>query len=244
MAKFGKWIGGGLGWAVGGPIGAIFGFVVGSLFDESSSDNGKRITTGYSGQTTAGSFIMSLLVLVASVMRVDGKILKSELDYVKRFMIQNFGEQSAQDAIKMLRDLLKQNIPVDQVCRQIKNNMNYSARLQLIHFLFGIALADSHISDTERQLIEHISRGMGINAEDFASIQAMFLKDINSDYKILEIDPSASDEDLKKAYRRMAMKYHPDKVSHLGEDFQKAAKEKFQKVSQAYNNIKKERNIS
>ena len=111
MAKFGKWIGGGLGWAVGGPIGAIFGFVVGSLFDESSSDNGKRITTGYSGQTTAGSFIMSLLVLVASVMRVDGKILKSELDYVKRFMIQNFGEQSAQDAIKMLRDLLKQNIP-------------------------------------------------------------------------------------------------------------------------------------
>ncbi len=244
MGKFGKWIGGGLGWAVGGPIGAILGFAVGSIFDEGSAEEGNRITTGYTGPTTAGSFLMSLLVLVASVMRVDGKILRSELDYVKKFMVDNFGEQSAQDAIKMLRDLLKQNIPVNEVSRQIKNNMNYSARLQLVHFLFGIALADSQVTDTERQLIEHISRGMGIKAEDFASIQAMFIKDINSDYKILEIDPSASDEELKKAYRRMAMKYHPDKVSHLGEDFQKAAKEKFQKVSLAYNNIKKERNIS
>ena len=244
MGKFGKWIGGGLGWAVGGPIGAILGFVVGSIFDESSIDIRTTTNTGYTGRTTAGSFIMSLLVLVASVMKVDGKILKSELDYVKKFMVDNFGEPSAQDAIKILRDLLKQNIPVNEVCRQIKNNMNYSARLQFIHFLFGIALADSQISAAERQLIEQISRGMGINAEDFTSIQAMFVKDINSDYKILEIEPSASNEELKKAYRRMAMKYHPDKVSHLGEDFQKAAKEKFQKVTRAYNDIKKERNIS
>jgi DnaJ like chaperone protein len=244
MGKFGKWIGSGLGWAVGGPIGAIFGFVVGSIFDESSSEDRDVSTTGHQGKTTAGSFIMSLLVLVASVMKVDGKILRSELDYVKKFMVDNFGEQTARDSMKMLRDLLKQNIPVSEVSRQIKNNMNYSARLQLIHFLFGIALADSQITEAERQLIERISRGMGITSEDFASIQAMFVKEINAEYKILEIDPSASDEELKKAYRRMAMKYHPDKVSHLGEDFQKAAKEKFQKVSQAYNNIKKERKIS
>ena len=244
MGKFGKWIGGGLGWAVGGPIGAILGFVVGSIFDESSFVLRNTTNTGFTGRTHAGSFFMSLLVLVASVMKVDGKILKSELDYVKKFMVDNFGEPSAQDAIKILRDLLKQNIPVNEVCRQIKNNMNYSARLQLIHFLFGIALADSQISAAERQLIEQISRGMGINAEDFTSIQAMFVKDINSDYKILEIEPSASNEELKKAYRRMAMKYHPDKESHLGEDFQKAAKEKFQKVTRAYNDIKKERNIS
>jgi DnaJ like chaperone protein len=85
---------------------------------------------------------------------------------------------------------------------------------------------------------------MGIGIGDFESIQAMFVRNIDADYKILEIEPSASNDELKKAYRRMAMKYHPDKVSHLGNDFQKAAKDKFQKVSQAYENIKKERKIA
>ncbi|WP_372934406.1 TerB family tellurite resistance protein [Mariniphaga sediminis] len=244
MAKFGKWIGGGLGWAVGGPIGAIFGFVVGSIFDGSTGEMQVGKTTGYSGRTTTGGYVMSLLVLVAAVMKADGKVMKSELDYVKIFMKNNFGEASAQEAVKLLRDLLKQTIPVNEVCRQIKQNMNYSARLQLLHFLFGIAQADGHVEEKERQLIEVIAREMGLGNSDFESIQAMFVRNINADYKILEIEPTASNEDLKKAYRKMAMKYHPDKVSHLGDDFQKAAKDKFQMVNQAYENIKKERKIA
>jgi DnaJ like chaperone protein len=187
---------------------------------------------------------MSLLVLTAAVMKADGKVVKSELDYVKKFMVQNFGSASAQEAVKMLRDILKQSIPVNEVCRQIQMNMNYSARLQLLHFLFGIAQADGHVDEAERKVIERISAEMGIGNSDFESIQAMFVRNIDADYKILEIEPNASNDELKKAYRRMAMKYHPDKVSHLGNDFQKAAKDKFQKVSQAYENIKKERKIA
>jgi DnaJ like chaperone protein len=244
MAKFGKWIGGGLGWAVGGPIGAIFGFVVGSIVDGSTTEIQTGRPGGYSGRTTTGGYVMSLLVLVAAVMKADGKVLKSELDYVKKFMVQNFGAASAHEAVKMLRDILKQTIPVNAVCAQIKQNMNYSARLQLLHFLFGIAQADGHVDENERKLIETIARQMGIGNSDFESIQAMFVRNIDADYKILEIAQNASNEELKKAYRRMAMKYHPDKVSHLGNDFQKAAKEKFQMVNRAYENIKKERNIA
>jgi len=246
MAKFGKWIGGGLGWAMGGPIGAIFGFIIGSIVDGSSTElqTGRGKTTGYSGRTTTGGYVMSLLVLTAAVMKADGKVVKSELDYVKKFMVQNFGAASAQEAIKMLRDILKQSIPVNEVCRQIQMNMNYSARLQLLHFLFGIAQADDRVDETERKVIENIGMQMGIGRSDFESIQAMFVRNIDADYKILEIEPGASNDELKKAYRRMAMKYHPDKVSHLGNDFQKAAKDKFQKVSQAYENIKKERKIA
>jgi len=195
MAKFGKWIGGGLGWAVGGPIGAIFGFMVGSIIDSSSGEIQTGRTTGYSGQTTTGGYVMSLLVLVASVMKADGKVMKSELDYVKNFMVQNFGEASAQEALRLLRDILKQTIPVNEVCRQIRQNMNYSARLQLLHFLFGIANADGHVEEKERQLIQHISREMGIGNSDFESIQAMFVRNIHADYKILEIEPSASNEE-------------------------------------------------
>ena len=72
----------------------------------------------------------------------------------------------------------------------------------------------------------------------------MFVPNTDGDYKILEIDPNATNDEVKKAYRRMAMKFHPDKVSTLGEEVQHAAKEKFQKVNQAYENIKKERKIA
>lgn len=244
MAKFGKWIGGGLGWAFGGPIGAIFGFVVGSMFDGGTEAIKAGTNTGYSARTTTGGYVMSLLVLVAAIMKADGKVLKSELDYVKKFMVHNFGETSATEAIKMLRDLLDQTIPINEVCNQIKQNMNYSARLQLLHFMFGIAQADGEVDPREKDLIAHISREMGLTEKDFESIQAMFVPNTDADYKILEIETSATNEELKKAYRRMAMKYHPDKVSHLGEDFQNAAKDKFQKVNQAYENIKKERKIA
>ncbi len=243
MAKFGKWIGGGLGWALGGPIGALIGFTVGSLFDGGTSQVQKSSVTGFSGRTTTGGYVMSLLVLVAAVMKADGKVLKSELDYVKKFLVHNFGQSSAAEAIKILQDLLKQTIPVDEVCQQIRQNMNYSARLQLVHFMFGIAQADGNIDITEKKLIAHICGQMGITDSDFESIQAMFVPNTDSDYKILEIEVTATDIELKKAYRRMAMKYHPDKVSNLGEDFQNAAKEKFQKVNQAYENIKKERKM-
>ena len=243
MAKFGKWIGGGLGWAFGGPIGAVVGFMVGSMFD-GGQEAVKRGSSGYSARTTTGGYVMSLLVLAAAVMKADGKVLKSELEYVKKFMVHNFGEDSAQEAIRMLRDLLQQTIPVNEVCNQIRTNMNYSARLQLVHFLFGIAQADGQVSPEEQKLINHICTEMGINNSDFESIQAMFVPNTDGDYKILEIERSATNDEVKKAYRRMAMKFHPDKVSNLGEDVQNAAKEKFQKVNQAYENIKKERKMA
>ncbi len=243
MAKFGKWIGGGLGWAFGGPIGAIIGFTVGSLLDGGNQKQTGR-TNGMSGRTTTGGYIMSLLVLVAAVMKADGKVLKSELDYVKVFMVHNFGEASAVEAIKMLKDLLQQTIPVDEVCHQIRQNMNSSARLQLVHFMFGIAQADGDIDPRELNLITRICQQMGISNNDYESIKSMFVPNTESDFKILGIKRTATDDELKKAYRRMAMKFHPDKVSNLGEDVQNAAKEKFQKVNRAYQNIKKERKIA
>jgi DnaJ like chaperone protein len=247
MAKFGKWIGAGLGFAGAGPIGAIIGFVIGSAFDSGSKS---RIQNPYvqmqthSRRPTTGGYAMSLLVLVAAVMKADGKTLKSELSYVRDFFVRNFGDDSASEAIKLLRDLLQQNIPVKDVCIQISQNMDYSSRLQLMHFLFGIANADDEIHNEELKLIAFIGVTMKISQKDYESIKSMFIKNTDSAYKILEIEPTATDDEVKKAYRTMAMKYHPDKVSYLGEEFQHAAKEKFQNVNKAYEEIKKSRKIA
>ena len=242
MGRLGKWIGGGLGWVMGGPIGALLGFLVGSMMDSATVSIPEYTTT--TRRTTPGGFGVTLTVLIAAVMKADGKVVKSELEYVKQFFTQQFGRDTAREATIMLRDLLKQDIPLPDVCRQIAQNMDYSSRLQLMHLLFNVSLADGAVNQSEQTIIERIAGYLGISSADFLSIKNMFIPETDSAYKILEIAPSASNEDVKKAYRRMAMRYHPDKVSHLGEDFRKTADEKFKKVNEAYEKIKKERNIT
>ena len=241
MGIFGKWLGGGLGFVMGGPIGGLLGFLVGSVID-STTVHTSTYATG-TVRTTQGDFGMSLLVLVAAVMKADGNVVKSELDYVKQFFVRQFGKESAKQALLMLKDIIKQEIPVRDVCLQIRGNMDYSSRLQLMHLLFNVSLADGKIHPSEIGLLEKMSGAMGVTSTDFLSIKNMFIPETDSSYKILEIDPSSSNDEVKKAYRRMAMKYHPDKVSHLGDDFRKTADDKFKKVNEAYEKIKKERNL-
>ena len=240
MGKFSKWIGGGLGWAFFGPIGGLLGFALGSMMDNQA----QQTIPGQQKQTTTGAYAMSLLVLVAAVMRADGKVVRAELDYVKQYFVKAFGHDAASEGVRMLGDLLKQEIPVRDVSLQIKQNLDYASRLQLLHLLFGISSADGRVDPNEIRVIEQIASYLGLSKKDTDSIKYMFIAKIDSAYKILEIDPNASVEDLKKAYRKMANKYHPDKVSHLGEDFRIVAKEKFQKVNEAYSQIKKERKIA
>jgi len=257
MSKFGKWIGGGLGWAVGGPIGAIVGFAVGSLFDNAQSVD-ERSTRGGSQsryrsgayrtqQTTAGDFGVSMVILSAAVMRADNRVMRSELDYVKNFFRKQFGEEKTKELVRILREVLEHDISVRQVCMQIRENMSHPMRLQLLHYLFGIAYADDNLPPNEWNVLNTIARYLGISQKDFQSIHAMFGKTGPSSseaYQILEISSDATNEQIKKAYRKMAVKYHPDKVASLGEEFQKAAKEKFQKVQEAYEQLKKERGFS
>lgn len=239
MAKYGKWITGILGWTLFGPIGGIIGFALGSLADSGSvsSTDGTRVNA------EKGSFMVSLLVLVSAVLKADGKILRSELDYVKTFFTRNFGPAATQEAMLLLRDILKQSIPLKDVCEQIKHNIDYSARLQMMHFLFGIANADNDLVNSEIAVLQEIAKHLGISQADYASIKAMFVEDSSSSYQVLEIQPTATDEEVKKAYRKMAVKFHPDKVAHLGEEVQQGANEKFRKVNEAYEKIKKERGL-
>ncbi len=238
MGKFVKWIGGGLGWAFFGPVGGMFGFLLGTMVDSVES-----VQTA-SGKTTAGDYAMSLLVLVAAMMKADGKVVKAELDYVKKFLVQNFGTEGAHEALQLLRDLLKQEIPVEDVCDQISAHVDYSSRLQLMHFLFGLANSDGRIDIAEERLLELISYKMGITSKDKESLRSMFKNTIEDYYKILEIESTSTDDDIKKSYRSMAMKYHPDKVAYLGDDVKNAANEKFQKLNEAYEKIKKERGMA
>lgn len=234
-------IGAGIGFIIGGgPIGAIIGYALGTIFGKSYTKEDVQ----FMGKTPRQQdFSASLLVLSAAVMKADGVVKKSELDYVKRFFLSNFGQEQAEKYILTLREILKQDIQIAEVSQQIGRYMNYSSKLQLLHYLFGIASADGQVHENEIDVIESISRYMGIYTSDYESVKAMFVKKVDDAYTILGIEPSATDDEVKKAYREMAKKNHPDKVAYLGDDVRKAAEKKFQEINDAYDRIKKQRGM-
>ena len=193
---------------------------------------------GYAPKTRHGDFVISVLVLLAKVMKADGKLLKSELDYVKNFLIQQFGVLQAKELMMVFKDILDQEYPLRDVCRQIQRSMDHPSRLELIHILYGLSAADGDVHEKEVQVIQAIANYLNINKNDYESIKATFAKDKDAPYRILEIDASANEEEVKKAFRKMANKYHPDKVSHLGKEMQEIAEEKFKAVNDAYQQIK------
>jgi len=238
-----KWITGGLGWMFGGPMGALLGYALGSLF--SKAEEQEKFQRHYQNMSApAAQFEISLLILAAYVIKADGKVDQKELDYVRAQFKQMFGARRAQESFKVFKHIINsKEVSLRQICLQIDKHVSHSQRLQLIHFLYGISMADGHIDAKEVEIIEKIGAYMYINVHDMASIKAMFYIEPKQNYKILELDPKASDAEVKKAYRKMAIKYHPDKLSDLSEAQQKMGKEKFIKVQEAYEAIKNERGI-
>ena len=221
----------------------------GSYRQQSGQDpyNQGRSTQSRQGRYTAdeqrNSFFVSLLVLSSAVIKADGKTHPAELRTVREFIRSNFGEQAAAQAEQILQRLDSQQVNIYSVGDQIAANMNYSQRLQLFQYLVSIATADGDFSASEKSVLEAIASAIRLTSTDAASIIAMYYKEADSAYTVLEISPSATDEEVRSAYRRMAMKYHPDRVATLGPDVQKAAEEKFKKIQEAYATIKRQRGI-
>lgn len=240
------------GYMFGGWIGGIIGFLIGTLYDgqqRQQAVGNRQRAGGYSsfqsnpyGQSNLRSeFSKSLLILSAEVIRADGKILKSELEFVKQFLVQQFGRQLAQEYLLQFKEILKGPINLNETCSRINSMMQPQQRSMLCQYLFGIAQSDGNVSKKEIESIERIARLLGIPEYEFSQLKSMFWKDAADSYKVLGLEKNATDQELKKAYRKMAVENHPDKVASLGEQYQKAAKEKFQKIQDAYETIKKER---
>jgi len=246
MGNFAKWLGAGLGFSVGGPIGSILGYVVGSFIDGFSKEDVERAKTYRTSarNVQSGDFEISLLLLAAVVIKADGTIDKRELTYVREHFKRMYGEERASHAFSLFKGFINNNkVSTRQVCTQIRQNLTHASRLQLVHFLFGIANSDGIVTEAEVSAIKTISGYLYINNYDFESIKAMFYDSSDSAYKILEIDKSVTNDEVKKAYRKMVKKYHPDKLQHLGEEHIEGAEEKFRQVQKAYEKIQKERGM-
>jgi DnaJ like chaperone protein len=238
-----KWITAFLGYSFFRFPGALLGFFIGGIverfFYSSGSWSQQRVQTN-----RPAAFQLNLLALAATVIKADGAVKKQELQFVRNFFITNYGPQNANSIFERFNAEVKkekQNIP--ELTRIFNQSPLYETRLQILHFLFGVANADGSISQPELSKVEQIAAALGIRPHDLESIKAMFIKATDSAYKILDITQTATNEEVKKAYRAMAKKYHPDKLQSKDPALVKGAQEKFQKVQEAYETIQKERGI-
>ncbi len=223
--------------------GAIIGFLLGTVFDNWGGKKTFQTSFGTTReQVTPADFELNLLSLASLVIKADGNVSQTELDYVRQYFVQAYGRERANATFRLFNEVIKKReISAQNICALLRARTRYESRLQLLHFLFSIANADGNVSELEVAEINRISGFLGVQYRDFESIKAMFFKNPDSAYKILEIERTATDSEVKVAYRTMAKKYHPDKLQHMDEAYQKGAEEKFKKVQEAYDQLQKER---
>lgn len=262
MGLFSKILFTGLGWTLGGPIGALLGYFLGRLL--SSDDNGGFSPINaegthrgpYRNTGSQADIDVALMVLIAAVIKADGQVKKSELNYVKRFLLQNYGEDRGKQMLKVLQQLVQQVIPINQVCAQIKVNTDYNTRYHMADFLFGLGGADGSFDQTELNMLRLIAQYLGISQSDYTSIYERHLggsysgnqafrqsSNQKDPYKVLGISKDATDDEVRKAYRKMALKYHPDRMASMGEEMQRNAAEQMKDINQAYEKIKAARGL-
>lgn len=258
----GKWIGGIVGFMSGGPLGALAGIVLGGFLDNMldgvNTPETQGTFDGYSGHQTRAaqgqrnSFLFSMLVLSSYIIKADGKVMHSEMELVRNMLRQNFGDVASQQGDEILRRLFDEQkrvgeqqfkMTVADCCRQIAMNMDYSQRLQLLNFLVMISQADGRVDPSEVVAMKECAQWMQMSADEVDSMLGMGKDDLESAYKVLGVSPDATDAEVKRAYRNLALNHHPDKVAALGEDVRKAAEKKFQEINNAKERIWKARGL-
>lgn len=252
---YGKWIGGLMGFVTMGPLGALAGFAIGSLFDNANEND---IETSGSQNEYAGqrnSFLFSMLVMASYIIRADGRIMHSEMEFVRNFLRNNFGEVAVSEGEQILMNLFEQRKQMDksnpmafkntihECGAQIAANMSYEERLQMLRFLTQIAQSDGNVCKEEIEALKEVALAMGLSYQEVESMLNMRGKSLDEAYKVLEISPNASDDEIRAAYKKMVLKHHPDRVATLGEDIRKAAEEKLQDINNAKERIYKARGM-
>lgn len=251
----GKWLGGFLGWSAFGPLGALLGFAIGAFFDSTISANEtgySRLANGLNAEGERNSFLVSMLVLSAYIIKADGKVMHSEMELVRNMLRQNFGNEAAQEGDQFLRRLFEEQKNMGNAafrerirlcCQQVAMHVDYSGRLQLLNFLVLIAQADGHVDPSEVTALKEIAQWMQMSPQEVDAMLHLKGESIDDAYQVLGVSPDATDDELKKAYRRLALEHHPDRVATLGEDVRRAAEKKFQEINAAKERIWKARGL-
>jgi DnaJ like chaperone protein len=201
---------------------------------------------------THNTFVYLLVNILVKIAQVDGKVTREEVKTIRHFFQYNL--RYSQNKLYWIKELIKEalvsTVSLDTLLQEFRQKFAYEPRLILLELIYQVLYTNEVVSQEELQLATNIGNYLGISAYDQRSIAAKYQSrfrtaaqaDEVSEEKylaILGLAPGAGFSEIKTAYRKLSMQYHPDKVSHLGDEFKKVAEEKMKEINNAYEFLKK-----
>lgn len=265
--KGGKFLGAALGYTFGGPFGALLGAAIGYAVDEDSGASGAAAVPGKGGRPgfTKGSereiaYVETLVLFLTGAARADGRVTGEKVETIRRFFGEQLGYGGPQLALikRLIDESFRKAVDLPRECAAIAARTVYEERLFLIQLAYRVSVADGELAGSEEAYIGRAARLFGVEEQDLVMIAERFARfregagdgsggpgprAVPNPYAVLGVSPSAGDEEIQKAYRLLAAKYHPDKVLHLGQEFIDLAHRKFTIIALAYDTIRKERGL-
>ncbi len=234
MAKYEKWLGAGLGWFAGGPVGGLLGFAAGKSLEP---DSKKYQNTGQTSE-----FETNLIVLAAAVIKADGKVSLQELNFVRDFFRDHFSPDSLDEKVRILNHCLQRSYDPRKACDDIRISASLSTRTQVVNFFFDLALSDGELHKSESDMIFVFAGWLNVNDIEFRKIKFSFSSNPNqSKYELLGVRSNATYDEVKTAYRKLVLESHPDRNPDLSPAEQSMMAEKFRMIQEAFEKIKAER---
>ena len=217
--------------------GAILGYFIGRMFGSNVT-----VKTFSNSRSIDFDFGINLISLATAIIKADGKVDQAELDYVRQFFIRNYGVQRANEVFRSFKFQINQSeINVAKIASKFRSYTSYATREQILYFLIDLAKSDGSISQSEIDKLAEIARYLGV--QQWERLRALFEDSSDQAYKVLGIESSATNDEIKKAYRSLAKTYHPDKVVTDDPALKAGAEEKFKQIQKAYDTLQKERGI-
>ena len=246
-------------------INPVKGEYNGEAYDESVYDTlggEHRYRKGGSDSYAAGvdigarnGFLFSLLTLASYIIRADGKIMHSEMEAMRQFLRANFGEVAVEQGVSiMLRLFERQKIEeahqpgayrhtIIDCCHQLRDAIPEEQRLQILGLLAMLAKADGTVATEEVNALREIALELGLSEAELHSMLGLGSTSLDDAYAVFEIAPTATDDEVRAAYKRLVVKHHPDRMATLGDDIRAAAEKKMQQINEARDIIYKSRGM-
>ena len=232
-------LGAGLGFLRGGPLGAIVGGTVQHVMTKKVR---KLIRRGLPGVVDESAFVTCIVVVMTKIAMVKGHMMPREAEAIYRFFVKNlnYSENDLDSINRVIRETCRVNPDLNPVIQKYKSSAQSRYRSLLLVLSYQIALIEDSLTDEVQEGINELARLLDIAIEEHDRIRQKYSLDVLvTPFTVLNVVPSASNEEIKKAYWRLASQYHPDKVVHLGEDQVEEAHLKFLEIQEAYQELEK-----
>jgi DnaJ like chaperone protein len=213
----------------------------------------KKVSTYEASQTESHNrFVWLLVHILINIAKIDGVVSKEEITTIQRFFQQNLHYD--QTRMYWVKDLIKEAVSstqsMERLLQEFRATFAYEPRLILLELIYQVLYTKTKVPDAELKIARDIADYLQIKDYDKRTIEAKYKygqqqqtsgrkSTADKYYAVLGLEPGADAASIKKAHRKLSMKYHPDKVQHLGEEFRLVAEEKMKEINAAYDFFKK-----